>query len=91
MSRENVCRYCQEAFPGTIAFVQHQCPRRHAKAYLGDGAYCTFDGIHLVVTTEDGGPCPTNTVFMDLAVFRSLCEQAEKHWRISVALGKGRP
>lgn len=24
------------------------------KVYLGDGAYCEYDGFHLVLTTEDG-------------------------------------
>lgn len=48
----------------------------YEKTYLGDGAYCQYDGYHFVLTTEDG-MCVRNTVYLEpevvTAFLRYLC------------------
>ena len=41
--------------------------RKPPKAYLGDGAYADFDGMHVVLTTEDGRS-ETNRVCLEGSV-----------------------
>ena len=41
------------------------------KAYLGDGAYVTFDGYGLMLTTENGISV-TNEVYLEPAVYEAL-------------------
>lgn len=42
-----------------------------AKVYLGDGAYCDFDGYALVLTTENGIET-TNTIALEPEVWLAL-------------------
>lgn len=42
------------------------------KKYLGDGVYSVYDGYHIVLTTENGTPTPTNTIFLDPSVVTNL-------------------
>jgi hypothetical protein len=44
------------------------------KTYLGDAVYADFDGWYIVLTTEDGGPVPTNTVYLEPDVLDALIE-----------------
>lgn len=41
------------------------------KVYLGDGVYVTFDGWHIVLTTENGISI-TNTIFLEPKVIEAL-------------------
>ena len=43
------------------------------KAYLGDSVYASFDGYHIVLTTENGLPSdPSNTIALEPAVYSAL-------------------
>ncbi len=43
------------------------------KRYLGDSVYASFDGQHIVLTTENGYPDnPSNTIYLDSRVLRAL-------------------
>lgn len=43
------------------------------KVYLGDSVYATFDGYHIVLTTENGLPYdPSNTIALDPRVCDAL-------------------
>lgn len=43
------------------------------KDYLGDSVYCDYDGYHLILTTENGGPNdPSNRICIDADVFAAL-------------------
>lgn len=43
------------------------------KEYLGDSVYATFDGLHVVLTTENGMG-PTNQIYLEPSVVEHLCE-----------------
>lgn len=43
------------------------------KTYLGDSVYATFDGYHIILTTENGMPDdPSNRIALEPAVLASL-------------------
>ena len=42
------------------------------KTYLGDGVYAEFDGFGIVLTTENGSPIPTNTIYLEPSVLQAL-------------------
>lgn len=43
------------------------------KVYLGDSVYASFDGYHVILTTENGYPDdPRNTIAIDDEVYASL-------------------
>lgn len=42
------------------------------KVYLGDAVYASFDGYHVWLTTENGGPLPTNTIALEPEVLAEL-------------------
>jgi hypothetical protein len=42
------------------------------KTYLGDSVYSEYDGYHIVLTTENGSPTPTNIIFLDDSVITNL-------------------
>ncbi len=49
------------------------------KEYLGDSVYVTFDGYHVVLTTENGLPDdPSNTIALDPNVIQSLNEYLDR-------------
>jgi hypothetical protein len=50
------------------------------KIYLGDSVYASFDGYHIVLTTENGRG-PTNTIALEDLVFNSLILFAESCWQ----------
>ena len=41
------------------------------KEYIGDGAFVSFDGFGLVLTTEDG-VSTTNTIYLEPNVYKQL-------------------
>lgn len=44
-----------------------------SKQYLGDGVYITIDDFgEVVLTTENGGPEPTNIIILEPSVIRNL-------------------
>jgi len=47
------------------------------KTYLGDGVYAYWDGISLVLTTENGIKT-TNRIILDPQVYESLVEFVER-------------
>ena len=47
------------------------------KTYLADGVYAQWDGMHIVLTTEDGISA-TNTIAMDEEVLQAFDEFVEK-------------
>lgn len=49
----------------------------HSKTYLGDAVYADFDGIHIILTTEDG-ISTTNTIFLEPAVLEALNRYADR-------------
>ncbi len=46
-------------------------PQEWPKVYLGDGAYVTFDGYQLILTTSNGYR-DTNTIALEPAVYSAL-------------------
>jgi hypothetical protein len=49
------------------------------KEYIGDSVYVSFDGYHIVLTTENGLPGdPSNTIALEPSVFKSLCEYEKR-------------
>lgn len=52
------------------------------KVYLGDSVYVTYDGFHVVLTTENGSG-PSNEILLDDFVVRNL--QSYLH-RLEVSL-----
>lgn len=44
------------------------------KEYLGDGVYVDLDDEGLVLTTEIGGPVPTNTIYLEPDVLMALLQ-----------------
>jgi hypothetical protein len=47
------------------------------KVYLGDGVYCDFDGLALVLTTENGVSV-TNTIVLEPEVYTALARYVER-------------
>lgn len=43
------------------------------KEYLGDAVYVTYDGFHLILTTEDGIRA-TNEIYLEPSVLKNLQE-----------------
>ena len=41
------------------------------KRYLGDGVYASFDGYHVILTTENGIDS-TNTIYLDDTVIEAF-------------------
>jgi len=60
------------------------------KTYLGDGAYCSFDGYSLVVTTENGIEIQ-NEVHMEPQVFEALLRYAERCFNVEIKIRKPAP
>ncbi len=48
------------------------------KEYLGDGVYVDHDGVHIVLTTENGIEA-TNTIYLMADVYTQLQAWAERH------------
>lgn len=42
------------------------------KVYLGDSVYAEFDGYGITLTTENGLPAPSNTIFLEPFVLAAL-------------------
>lgn len=43
------------------------------KVYLGDSVYASFDGFHIILTTENGLPHdPSNRIFLEPAVINAF-------------------
>lgn len=50
------------------------------KCYLGDGAYCEFDGYQFIITTSDGIHT-TNSIYIEPVALKQLFEFAKaKGW-----------
>jgi len=49
------------------------------KRFLGDGVYAAFDGWHIVLTAENG-ILPTDTIYLDSAVYRALTEYSKAYF-----------
>jgi hypothetical protein len=49
------------------------------KVYIGDGAFASFDGFGIWLTTSNGIE-DTNRVFLEPAVFEALLRFAAQHW-----------
>lgn len=47
------------------------------KMYIGDGVYASFDGYHIVLTTQEG-----ETIYLEADVFVNLIKYAEKVLKI---------
>jgi hypothetical protein len=47
------------------------------KVYLGDSVYVDNDGYYLILTTENGDS-PSNVIYLERPVWRSLCEYVER-------------
>jgi hypothetical protein len=52
-------------------------PNLKHRQYLGDAVYASFDGYHIVLTTENG-ISETNRICLDPAVFNSLVHYSNK-------------
>lgn len=57
------------------------------KTYLGDGVYSQYDGYHIVLTTENGTPTPTNTILLDPSVVVNLIAHINRVY-LCLDLGK---
>jgi len=42
------------------------------KTYLGDSVYADYDGQFIILTTENGGTRPSNTILLEASVFEAL-------------------
>lgn len=52
------------------------------KVYLGDSVYATFDGYHIVLTTENGVPGdPSNRIALEPTVLRNLSEYEKQLYK----------
>jgi hypothetical protein len=49
---------------------------KNGKVYLGDGVYASWDGYHIVLTTENIET--TNTIYLDSFVIKALIEYYRK-------------
>lgn len=47
------------------------------KAYLGDSVYASFDGWHIVLTTENGYG-PSNTIALEGSVLSALMDYVKQ-------------
>lgn len=47
------------------------------KVYLGDAVYASYDGYHIVLTTENGIRI-ANVIYLEPQVFQALIEYANK-------------
>ena len=47
------------------------------KIYLGDSVYAAFDGFGITLTTENGDGTPSNEIYIEPNVFRSLANFVE--------------
>ena len=54
----------------TTRYWRTGMPRR-PKQYLGDGVYVDYDGLHIVLTAEDGGQT-IHTIYLDPEVWAAL-------------------
>lgn len=51
---------------------------RTGKIYLGDSVYAEFDGMHVVLTTNNGLPTdPSNEIFLEGKVINALFQYVE--------------
>jgi hypothetical protein len=50
---------------------------KNGKVYLGDGVYASWDGYHIVLTTENGIET-TNTIYLDSSVIEALIKYHRK-------------
>jgi len=57
------------------------------KQYIGDGVYVDFDGLHIVLTTENG-IATTNTVYLCPKTLSELEGYVERLRRQKVLIGK---
>lgn len=48
-----------------------------SKIYIGDGVYALFDGLDIVLTTENGVDV-TNTIVLEPSVLKALVEFAKR-------------
>jgi hypothetical protein len=49
------------------------------KTYLGDSVYASFDGYHIVLTTENGySDDPRNRICLEPSVFQSLLDYKDR-------------
>lgn len=49
------------------------------KTYLGDSVYAEWDGIHVVLYTDNGsGPCMVDKIYLDSHVLLALSEFIER-------------
>jgi hypothetical protein len=53
-------------------------PNEDSSTYLGDGAYATYDGYHIVLYTDDGIE-RTNQVFLEPQAFEAFFRWAETY------------
>jgi hypothetical protein len=45
------------------------------KTYIGDSVYAEFDGIGIILTTENGLPRdPSNTIYLEPEIFNTLIQ-----------------
>lgn len=55
-------------------YYQMSKPKESTKIYLGDGVYADYEWGQIVLTTEDGGPEPTNRIVLESNVYDALVE-----------------
>lgn len=55
------------------------------KTYLGDGVYADIDGVHMVLTTENG-ISTTNTIYLGAEELKALAKFME---RAAEAINRG--
>ena len=59
------------------------------KCYIGDGVYVQYDGVHFVLTAENGY-MTTNTIYLDPEVYETFEEYAKRALARHKDLEKGR-
>jgi len=47
------------------------------KVYLGDGVYAEYDGVSIILTTENG-ICTTNRIYLEYEIIDGLNRYVEK-------------
>lgn len=55
------------------------------KTYLGDSVYAVDDGMHIVLTTENGFG-PTNTILLDSQVINALMMLLEHSHNLKIVV-----
>lgn len=60
------------------------------KTYLGDGAYLSYDGYHLVLTTEDGISVQ-NIIYLEPQVYKALVRAVQSSPHPGIASFKENP